>query len=276
MSAPFSLRQVLALAQDRREMASISKAWQHNGGRLGPLGLPVTGIQPKGSGFEQFFQGGDISFLSDVLTVNQRYATTIRFKGLHCFGDQSGPGADEPYVVIGVYPPAKRELATTTQIPPSGSFSDVSAGSQRVEVQDVWTFRPPEDVVVYCVLMEHDSGNEEEVRAAIKRALDEGVDAVEAAAGVNVPDDWVNILTLTLADVITEAFGLGDDVVGTFPLSFSFAQLQQLAHNPKPLQHYGGIDFNYETDLLASSGASYKCYFEVFTEIIDRQLAPGP
>lgn len=92
VNAPFSLRHVLKLADDRQEMADINRAWEHNGGRLGPLGFPVSGIEPQGGGFEQFFQGGDIKIQDNgQLSVTKRVEYTIRFKGLHCFGEQSRP-----------------------------------------------------------------------------------------------------------------------------------------------------------------------------------------
>lgn len=254
----------------RREILRIHAL---NHGRLGPLGLPVSGFLADGTGFIQHFQGGNIKVLDHGrLEANQTIETTVRFRGLHCFGEQRGAGADEPYVVVGVYPPHKREKVQVTKFPAGGAYGGVNSRSQKTEIADVFSREPPTDLVVHAVLMEHDHGNEASVRNEIKAAIDKGVDTVEAAIDVGLPEDWQNLFSLGLASLITKAFGLGDDVIGTHSFGFNFAELQGLAWHPLPLRTFGGIQYTHETPLLTDGDASYKLYFEIFSRIVTQQL----
>lgn len=259
--------------RQRQALREIPRVYARNAGRLGPLGTPITGIVPDGAGYTQQFQGGNIKFLDfGKLEANQTMTTTVRYKGLHCFGEQKGIGADEPYVIVSVYPPGKREKTTTTKFPASGSYEGVTSKSERVDVADVMTDTPPTDVVVHAMLCEHDSGDEAAVEATVKEALDKGVDATEAALGVGPVPGWVDYATVGMSKAVTEIFGLGDDVIGTYAFSFSFVDLQTLAWTPRPLQRFGGIEYTHETPLLSDGDASYKLYFEVFTRIVTQNL----
>ncbi|NUW34582.1 hypothetical protein HTZ77_24550 [Nonomuraea sp. SMC257] len=273
VSAPFSLRNVLS-------HAVINRAWQHNGGRLGPLGLPTSEVQSVNGGIKQFFQGGEIAIIAQELKVTQTRVSTIRFKGIHCFGTSAGPGADEPYVVCAVYAPHKRERAQVIKIPMSGSYENFSSGTQQADVIDVWHREPPTDVAVACYLMEHDSGDEEEVKNNIKTAVEKGITTVEAAIAAvggpfSLPEEWISMLTVPMSAGITALLGLGDDVIGFQTLDFKFVELNQLAETPLPPHNFGAISFTHETPLITDGGASYKCYFEVYTEIVDHPLPPG-
>jgi hypothetical protein len=246
--------------------AKIKRLHQRLGGTRGPLGNAVSGVGKEGGVYVRRFDAGEIRWaVDDGAKAYSEYYARILYKGLHCFGETGGLGSDEPYAIVSVYNPASREKVRTYKF---GPYENVDGGSTRVEILQLWD-DAASDIAVHTLVMEHDAGDHDAVRKAIQDALKKAADAAAAAFGVPTPPEWIDTLTLGVAEGITSIFGLGDDVVGQDAFLIRRGELVSLAQQPVvALKKFGPIEFNYPTDdadrpPISDGDASYKAYFEV-------------
>ena len=264
------LRVTILAAPDPLAIATqmILAKYQQLGGRLSPLGHPVQAdapVQSDGSEFFTDYRGGRISFSdAEGVSAHATFATTVRYRGIHCFGKSEA--VDEPYAIVGVYTPDSPETTITKKFPiGAASYENFVASTDTSESVDVRTLTTPQDLAISCTVMEHDSGDPERAAAAVEDALkkaasDSGVvDAADISVFTGVLDD------LKIPGLIADVLGVGDDVIGSQTLQIHYTELEPAP----PLQKFGNVSFNFESPLLTDGDASYKIYFEVFTQRID-------
>jgi len=256
----------------------IDAKYQSIGGPHSALGVSTGDVSPQTDGsFREDFRGGFMTRSADgeVKALQQR-AINVRYRGLHCFGTTSGPGDDEPYVIVSVYQPepcaaAGRGNAQSMRFPPSGTYENVDEGATRTEgVADI-AVTAPSDLVVTPVLMEHDDGDPEKVRKAVRDAIQSGAHAAVAAASggaaTSAPLGSETLQGMALewvTGVITDLLGSGDDVIDTASFVVKRDQMQDMkVHHPMRNDH--GVDHNYDAGKLLSDGdASYHVYHGLF------------
>ncbi len=237
-----------------------------NGGSRGPLGNPLSDILKNGGVFVRNFEGEKIEWKNlEGATAYSQYFVRILYKGLHCFGETSGLGSDEPYAVVSAYNPASRERVKTIKF---GPYENVEDGTSLPEVEQLWADFAS-DIAINTVVMEHDAGDHDRIRDKIQEALKKAADAAAAAFGVSTPPEWTNTITLGIAEGITSILGLGDDVIGQDTFLIRREELIDLANGQViELKKFGSIEFNYPVDdatrpPISDNDASYKVYFEV-------------
>jgi len=247
--------------------------------KLGPLG---TDLVREGNIFTQDFSGGYITTQSDTPPVAHiTKESVIRFVGFKAFGITDGPGSDEPYIITSVYSPDNKVKVQTTRIPEGEPFDDVDEGTVRVATKMVWSGAPLR-MQVYTILMEHDNGDPEDVKKAVHDKLDEYADeaaaagaAVAAGFGLPIPEgalrDVLGVITLGISSLAGNLFG--DSKIGADSFPVYGTDLENIATNPFPTKLLDGVNkYTHETQLISGSGASYKVYYEIFTNTI---TSPG-
>jgi hypothetical protein len=122
------------------------------------------------------FQHGAIYWWPDVnggraVDVGEMF---VHFQGLNCFGTTQGPGADEPYVTIGVTVPTQPPVALRSPI-----FEGVEAGHSRPH--QILLYRgQPFRITIVAQLIEHDSGNPENYRTRMQGIVAAAAGAITA------------------------------------------------------------------------------------------------
>ena len=270
-----------------REQASdaIDRRYVELGSALCPLGLSLNnGLerQPDG-GYRVNFRGGHLNWTPDTQDVAGLVTSvaTVTYKGLKCFGRQGGVGADQPYVVVSIIQPdpfvAKQQIpVASTRVPEEGTYEGVEDGDVNVGgVRKFWA-DAPQDLVIHTTVMEHDSGDPEKVRAAVEKALRDGVDAAAAAASggtaTSVPMDGDSLQGMAvkwLADTAASVLGAGDDNLGTGSLLIKAEDW--MTGNLAPLTTEGPISYNY-SQYVTDGDASYGAYYEVEMFQISRSI----
>ena len=255
--------------------------WRKSGASIpgfdGP-GLPAvpTAISLIQSNFGQrlqvirSFEGGRITWTSHTgADPSFTHHTSIHYKGMHCFAKSFGPGADEPYAVVSVFDPGSRALVATQKF---GPHTNVESGTDIPEIKEIWNSPTPSNrLVIHSVIMEHDSGDPERIRAAIQQALREVADVAAKALETPTPEKWIDDITFGVADVLTDILALGDDVIGHDEFEILASELKKFTDpNHVPFTDFKRIRFNYPTDdakrpPISDDDASYKVYFEVRT-----------
>jgi hypothetical protein len=267
-ASPISLNKVAASHYIDRKYSQV-------GGQYSALGTVRTEVTGQVTNYLRSYRGGNIKFSAEQgavgVVLNE---TTIRYIGFQCIkraSDQVGAPSNEPYIIVGIYPPSFREQATTKRVPADGnSYENIDGGDSRTEPFDIWTKRAPEDMVISCIVMEQDHGDPEKIEEKIQEALKKAADAAAAAEGVSVPEDWMNYVTGFLAEGISKVLGLGDDVIGqkSFVLKY-----EDMINHPK-MQKFPGDDNNeYNLEVkIQDNGAEYRLYFQYFNSQVTRQI----
>jgi hypothetical protein len=249
----------------------INEKYAAIGDRFSPLGRPVDSSLPVQFDGEQFFKdyrGGRIVFTADGGTLaHQTFVTTVRFRGIHCFGKSEA--VDEPYAIVGVYSPDDHDSVVTKKFPlGKDSYEDFVASTDASESVDIRSLATPQDIAISCTVMEHDSGDPNRVAAQVEDALkkaagDAGViDAADIKVFTGILDD------LQVFNLGAALLGVGDDMIGCQTLQIHYTELE-----PGPrIQRFGNISFNFESPLISDNNASYKLYFEVFTQQINPSI----
>jgi len=63
-------------------------------------------------------------------------------------------------------------------------------------------------------------------------------------------------------ELIAGLLGVGDDLIGSQAMTIDIDEQV----SKRPMQTFGNIKYNFESPLLSDGDASYKLYYEVFTE----------
>lgn len=284
MPDTFTLKQLAVTEFAKRRYSEL-------GGQLSPLGRPVQkyaqvfpgkpGIAPD---FALKFAAGEIGFPDSAtpasttksLTTVIRRRVRIRYRGLYCENqadDSMVYPANEPYLTIGVYPVGMPDRKKVHQ----WSYDDVESHEYRTADEEIWNEEPPDDLIIIATLMEHDSGNKEEVKEKMAEYLEAiaGKAAELGAAALGVPyveseelNQLIRIASLGLADLTVSVLGMGDDHMGTHVQTISLGTMlnewfdaQDNPHTPEIHEH-GPIKYNMEgPDFIDPSDYHFKIYY---------------
>ncbi|MCA1455940.1 hypothetical protein I6F35_22495 [Bradyrhizobium sp. BRP22] len=149
--------------------------WHQLGGPNSFLGVPVEDETVfSENGRISVFHGGSIVWWPDVgaFAIGEMF---IHYTGLNCFHDTSGVGPDEPHAVLGISVPSMPDRSFRTVI-----HGDVDGGDTRPEVIELCRGQPKGMAISYS-LMEHDSGNPEQYRDAMRGVASAATGAVAEA-----------------------------------------------------------------------------------------------
>jgi hypothetical protein len=266
------------LARERAAaQAAIAARYQQLGRSLSPLGRLVSeqpSVSQDGRSYQMDYRGGHLVF--DTATGQVQGTVTsvaeIVYKGLKCFGTQ-GDGADETYAIISVtqtdpYYDGDQIKVASYRVPEDGVIGDVNPGNAKTEGagRKFWA-EAPQDIILNSVVMEHDYGDPEAVRKAVKDGLQKGADAAASAAtggaANSVPLDPNTVQGMAvdwLAGVLTDFIGAGDESLGSG--NIIIARDDWLAGNFPPTQTRDGITYNY-VQYCTNGDASYDVMYEV-------------
>jgi hypothetical protein len=251
---------------------AIRDRWLELGGAASFLGNPVTDELPfpPEKGRVSFFEHGAIYWWEDV---NGGRATDIgemfvHYQGLNCFGTTDGPGADEPYVTIGVSVPNQPPATFRTPI-----FEGVEDGHSRPHQMLLYRGQP-RGMTIVAQLIEHDSGNPDNYRdrmrvivGAVSGAITPLLILVPVVGPVLAPTVGTILATLNpvIAEEVGELIGLGDDLIDS-PWTIALTPKDMVvmaAHQPNSVEK--DVAFKVQpgqpVPLLEGHGGSYKVYF---------------
>jgi hypothetical protein len=241
---------------------AIGDKWHQLGGPNSFLGEPVEDETDfSENGRISVFHGGSIVWWPDVgaFAIGEMF---IHYTGLNCFHDTSGPGSDEPYAVLGVSVPSIPDRSFRTVI-----HGDVDGGDTRPEVIELYR-GPPKGIAISYALMEHDSGNPEQYRDAMRGvasaatgAAAEAVKFIPKIGPILAPatGPLLALLNPTIADALESLLGLGDDLIGKGSIVLSAKEMVLMASRPNQVEK--NVGFKIPSPLLLGDGGSYKIYF---------------
>lgn len=176
---------------------------------------------------------GNVGPMSEVATTGTspgiRY--TLRYKGLWCQEETTGPGSNEFYVItsgVAIVDHANRALETLSH--PMGIqedyYGDVDSLEERLGPVVVVYDGSPDTLSLAVTLMEHDYGDPNRYRDKIKAT----VHAAITVLGYFFPPALVlTYFEENIVDFINWIFGTGDDVISTEVMTWERPELEALA-----------------------------------------------
>jgi hypothetical protein len=195
---PFKI--VKEAMERRKAEEEIERKWLKLGGPtdIGLLGNPVGEVRDLGNGhYTRDFEMGALHIRSDVprrLPI-EYYKADIDVAGIRCFGTDDPSGEDEPYLIITAVSPAGAFLGgNVVRTWRSQRFEDVTQGM--VFGTDLAAFNDlpigPKGLYLKLALMDHEHGDEEELRKQIEekgsKLAREIMDAAALVAGLDIDD----------------------------------------------------------------------------------------
>ena len=219
--------------------------------------------------------------VSRVGTAIQRpYA--VRFKGIHCFGQQRGLDADDMYALISVYPVGRNTAIATTSLKlPLDSPGEkdqtwaMKTGDSRTAA-DVCYQGAATDIAVSVVLMEQDqadiSSTETFIRDKVSAGVEEGLKALyakvpEAAIIEAIPgfrEKAKEIISDGIVLGLKELIGFDNDKIGEDVLAILLPDMIRISTEEERVE--AGIEHHLASTLLSDGDASYKVYFDIVAE----------
>lgn len=213
---------------ERLASAKIQDYYAKHGGYFSRFGLPIdAGLnaqespvvlsRPQG-GYSADFRGGRLTLShagpGDDVVVEWIRKVKIWFVGLECRVRQEG--TDEVYGSIGCIVPSTNELNTYHFPDGIEYFSMGPDGTRTVRVEMLIYDGVPADIVLACLLIEHDSGNidtyKEKIAAAITTAAKTGLAAIGVPAEATAADQgFLGDLSLGIVNAVSGWIGADDD-----------------------------------------------------------------
>ncbi len=203
----------------------IRDKYKQLGEIFSPLGLPideqlnaqpVPTLKSAGDGYNSTFRGGTIQLnnVDDVAVVDSQNKVKVWFVGLECQVRQEGE--DEIFGSVGVIIPFRKQ-SQPEHFPQGTDYYTMGHDGERIQETQMLVYDDvPADVLLDCYLVEHDSGNIDDIKSAIADALQKaaqlggealGIPSEAAAADTGA----AKYVTLTLSDIIANALGASDD-----------------------------------------------------------------
>ena len=187
---------------------------------------------------------------------------TVRYLGLWCQEETSGPGSDEIYIItsgLAINKGVNRVVETlrhpmATQ---SSHYEDVDSGDHRWgPVATVYT-GSPDTLSLAVVVMEHDYGDPNKYRDEVKTFVD-GV--IAFATWLYKPAAVLAYFEDNIVDAINWVLGTGDDVISSEVATWERDALEDLAMQP-PSEYRGTkrevlptIPLSYGPEVSVSTG----------------------
>lgn len=285
----------------RKAEEQLEREWLKLGGPspIGVLGKPLQEVRELANGeFSRKHEFGALQLLSGKVpkrVKREYYEADIEVAAIKCFGTEDPGSADEPYLIIttvapaGAFMDANRDSVVNTWR--SQRYEDITEGE--VFGTDLTVKRNivfgPDGISLKLVLMEHEHGDEEELRRQIEEKgnelAKEIIDAAALLAGLDIDDatrDQVldNDILSTLGDIsagiLTDL--LKDDRIDEKTWKIHGDILKTWADNPEvynesgvnypDLPEYVKTNFPFEgildeSMLFSGGGGSYKVFLRV-------------
>jgi hypothetical protein len=243
---------------------SIGDRWAALGWERSYLGYPTSEeVVFTEGGRAQTFENGTIYWWSDLGAIDLD-DVVLHYTGLYCFDETTwdqGSTADEPYVTISVTTP---EIASVLQ---SRIYEEVEDGVAKPDPLEIYRGKPY-GINIGCTVMEYDFGDpnkyKEDIQKAVMAVRQGGTLALGLIPGVGpiiaaVAGPVLGTLMPSLGGALSDAFGWGDDQIGSANLTISAKQMVILATRTDNSE-FEGIGFKIETPRIEGLGASYKVY----------------
>jgi hypothetical protein len=293
----------------RRRLAeeAINKEWRKRGGpnEIGQLGKPLDEVLDNGDGtFTRRFEFGALRTMGgqmDEVLLDEGTICDIDVAAIWCFGTDDPGGSDEPYLIITAVSPAGAfdDRGNIVKTWKSQTFEGVEPG---VFATDLPAFRDlpvgPRGISLKLVLMEHEHGDEEDLRKKIeekgKKLADEIMDAAALLGGLNVDDQMKkqamdSEILSTLGDISVDLLVgfLKDDKIDEKTWQLPGALLKQWADDPEAYKNSAvdhenmpaHVKTNFPREgihdmhwLFSGGGGSYK----VFLRVTPKNYLIGP
>lgn len=241
----------------------IRSKWASLGWEQSWLGFPVSGeLEYAEGGRVSVFEHGSIYWWPDTGAIDLGNVA-VRFKGLYCFGRQSGIGPDHAYAILG-FTPVPREVPDAVLTP---TYRGIEDGSSRPDTMEIHRGIPG-GIALSVSLYEADSGDPNKYLGLVKQGVAlagkgvsklcgevfgaEAVPICEAAWGAVAPE---------ISSTVNDLLGTEDDLIGQAVLTLSAKEMVTTAGGPRV--NFWGIEYQRESPLLSDGDASYKVYFDV-------------
>ena len=135
----------------------------------------------------------------------------VRFDRLHCRVETTGPGSDEPYLILSMFAPDAAWVQMAT-------FAEVDAGGTHRRDMTLYHGAPAGAMVV-ATLREQDSGNADEAREKAAQIVEGSVGLIGKAVHLipmvgDVLAVGVEALAQLLAEPLADLLGMEDDMIG--------------------------------------------------------------
>lgn len=233
-----------------------------NGGPTGRLGLPLSDALSAGVGDSFEFERGSL-FQNPDGSTSVIGRLVIEFAGLHCFGEQSGPGSDEPYLLVAVKPHVVPELAEFwyTVLPANSGTFTTDSGSTVLATTAVYRGRMS-PLTLWVWLLENDDANVGDFRNRVRVAVDVNGLLTSSPMGLAIPGSSQVSSTRkeTHQIVPTWVNDKSDDLIDDTTQSWTARGALDLAHGAT-FEEFTGLVASWVTPLLSDGDASYKAYF---------------
>jgi hypothetical protein len=267
----------------------IKKKYDKLGGYSSSLGMPIDKnldaqsypvvTQASGqTGYSANFRGGNIT-LSDAETGDAIELITkkvkIWFVGLECRIRQEK--TDEVFGSIGVIRPSTKSV-DTHHFPEGIEYLSLGAiGNRTVSLQMLIYDDVPADIVLSCVLIEHDSGNIDEYKKKIAEALTKAAQAGLTTIGVPAEavaadQGFIGDVSLGIVNVVSGWIGADDDPYNPQGFRISAKEILTKSFTARVLERedHPGVILEYNTQPVIVSGTDqggdlgeYGFYFKV-------------
>jgi hypothetical protein len=288
-------------ARRRNAQNRLDREWIKLGGpsHIGVLGNPLEGVQElENGGFSRRHEYGALQLLSMPRRMKEEfYVADIEVAAIKCFGTEDPGSDDEPYLLITAVAPAGAFMdayrAGVVRTWRSERYEDISEGE--VFGTDLPVFQNilfgPDGISLKLLLMEHEHGDEEELRRKIEekgnKLAREIIDAAALLAGLDIDDetrDQVldNEILKTLGDVSAgvltdllkddrideKTWKIHGDILKTWADDPQAFERSDVAYPPGALPEFVKTNFpregiHDEALLFSGGGGSYKVYLRV-------------
>jgi hypothetical protein len=205
----------------------ILEKYRQLGGLLSPLGLSINeelvaqdnpAIKPTSpDGFIANFRGGriKISTPGEIAVAEQTKNVKIFFVGLECRIRQEK--SDEILGTVGVIIPSTKS-STPHHFPEGKEFFDMGEdGSRIVKLEQLIYEGVPADIILNCILVEHDSGDIEKYKQKAAEALEKGIKAGITLIGVPAEataadQGFIGDISVGIVNALSSVLGADDDL----------------------------------------------------------------
>jgi hypothetical protein len=251
-----------------RDAIASHEIEQFHAANLGILtvGSPAGPLthDPDGSFVQPYTFGTIIKPLDGPPSISVRFLLDVRIAGVRCFGTDDPSGTDEPYIITTVFstePFAKDKAVQTIRFGPEeiGSVSppQVFAQDHQLAAKDDIGFLVPGDgaVRINVTLMDHESGDPEDIKNKVSSAAQSAMAAAIAAIPLVGLPAAVLAKASGILDTVGDAIGglfadlFGDDLIDRKDFVIDNAFLRRVLSDDPTLHltsaSIPGISYNY-------------------------------
>jgi hypothetical protein len=294
------LRDNYKLAAREAARFALERGWNNLGGPKSMVGLPLKGsiepdVQfdstPEGLKIRKVtsgFRGGPLLLSSDGSQVEsaERRLVNIDLVGILCHVKQETPD-DQVYGVVTVIGPSNETIVSRKFPDDAGGCLNMGKDGARIANLSIPIIaaQPLQNYSIRVNLIEHDSGDVDQLAKEIASKLKDGAEAVIGGlTGVPAEStadsgEFEDGLAQALGFVFDKILGMGDDPYGPGAIRLGWDELYELAtdpaqkpplthpHDPKTIDNWTHSVIVDGTDDGGDHGR-YEVAFKVWTEIV--------